>query len=742
MSSNYQAKLFLIGLSYLSLGPISGIISVRKGEEDMDISKNSDMSIISDPHVLDESLIADTESLRKELKVERKLVVESESLFRKALDLVDEAGSKYLIISGDISKEGELVSHKKSASLLKIWQEKDPDRKIFIIPGNHDINSKRAYDYKNDTKTPATSPKEFYETYDFIYKNPSILEFYKDSDIFKTYLERVNEKYKRDEKYSYYANGYLTYVARIKKEYKYTNGLTIIMIDSSIYAADMEQGHRDGVNNVIGSVSTEQLRWIADKIDEAKERNDMVIAVGHHAFIPNFRNQELVFSPFIIKEYKTRIKDPDQRLNNKTPIEVLADNGVKFIFTGHLHENGTAKYVSEEGNEIFDIQTGSTITYPLPIRHLKIENKSGTISGFEVEIKTQLISEFTYTDENKNTIHIEDASLHTLENQLSLKEVISNYIRIQANNPKLENLDVKTELINQINANTKFNLPYNNYMDQVVFPMIKDKFPMIKPMIGNINLIEENGSYHILVKAIGNRIIIRSKDIEEALDVIFKQVERDIIYPPLIIYFIEKILNKIFKMPIDDEGHTFYDFANFIYQYRSNDIERPKYVTDMIDKLNDKSYDIINSTLDYATDEINEAFDYVTSNIKFIKYGSKKRFFDDLIKTSGFTSNLTYKYIRLRVDTLRDLLNFFSRFITRKSHISGVDLAKKIAHSRSIRKFKMNMSDKMFGQKSLRKFIVDMIGEMNEDMAKIYQNDTDNDIDFYFNYIEFHDSDN
>lgn len=54
----------------------------------------------------------------------------------------------------------------------------------------------------------------------------------------------------------------------------------------------------------------------------------------------------------------------------------------------------------------------------------------------------------------------------------------------------------------------------------------------------------------------------------------------------------------------------------------------------------------------------------------------------------------------------------------------------------------MDMSDKMFGQKSLRKFIVDMIGEMNEDMAKIYQNDTDNDIDFYFNYIEFHDSDN
>ena len=704
--------------------------------------KTFDMSIISDPHVLDESLIANTESLRKELKVERKLVVESECLFKKALSLVDEVQSKYLIISGDISKEGELISHKKSAALLKAWQDKEPGRKIFLIPGNHDINSKKAYDYKNDKKTPATSPEDFFAIYDFIYQDSSILEFYKDSEIFKTYLDEVNEKYKRDQKYSSYANGYFSYVARIKKEENYDNGLSIIMIDSSIYAADMEQGHRDGMNNVIGSVSTEQLRWIADKIDEAKARNDMVIAVSHHAFIPNFRNQELVFSPFIIKEYKDKIKDSDPRLNNKTPIEVLADNGVRFIFTGHLHENGTAKFISEDGNEIYDIQTGSTITYPLPIRHLNIKNKSRTINGFEIEIKTELIKEFTYIDENKNSIHIENASMHTLENQLSLREVISNYIRIQANNPRLENINIKKEIIDQVNANLKINAPYQGYMDRIVFPLVKDKFPINRTIIGSINLIEEMESYHIQIKTIGNRLSIYSNDIEEALDVIFKQIEKDILYPPLMIYFFEKILNKIFKMPIDKEGHNFYDFANFIYQYRSNDIEKPAYITSMIDRLNDKSYNIINDLIDYAGDEINEAFDYVTTNIIFIKYGSKNRFYDDLIKTHGLTANLTYKYMRSKVNNLRDLLNLLSKFIIKKSQISGVDLAKEIAHSKLVRKFKMDMSDKMFGQKSLRKFITDMIGEMNKDMAETYQNDTDNDVDYYFNYIEFDDSDN
>ena len=717
---------------------------MRKYEDAMDNKeiKDFDISIISDPHVLDESLIGNTDSLKKELKVERKLVVESESLFKRALELVDDAKCEFLIVSGDITKEGELVSHKKASKLLKAWKDKNPKRKVFIIPGNHDINSKRAYDYNLDLRTEPTRPKDFYEIYDFIYQDDSILEFYKDSEIFKSYLKEVNQKYKRDKSHAYHANGYCSYVARVKKNYKYENGLTIIMIDSSIYSGDMEQKHRDGVNNVIGSASKEQLRWVCDKIDEAKARKDMVICVSHHAFIPNFRNQELVFSPFIIKEYKDKIEDRDPRLNNKTPIEVLADNGVKFIFTGHLHENGTAKFVSEKGNEIYDVQTGSTITYPLPIRHIKIENKSGDRHGFEITIKTELIKDFTYKDENKNKVVIGDASLHTLQNQLSLKEVIANFIRIQANNPKLEELDVKTEIINQIRASTGIVVPYKGYMDDLVFPNIKQKFPIKKAMIGTIDLIEQNGTHFVIIKAIGNRIIIGARPIEETLDVIFRQIERDIMYPPLMIYFIEKILNRVFKMPIDNEGHTFYDFANFIYQYRSNDIERPKYVNDMLDKLADPSYNIINTTIDYAADEINEAFDYVTENIKFIKYGSKNKFYDDLIKTQGLTSNLSYKYLRRRVNTLRDLLDFFSRFITRKSHITGVDLAKEIVHSQMVRKFKMNMSYKMFGQKSLRKFITDMIGEMNEDIAKIYQNDTDNDIDYYFNYIEFHDSDN
>lgn len=699
-----------------------------------------DISIISDPHVLASELMGPSESFIKELKVERKLVVESEGLFKRALEIVDRAGSNYLILPGDMVKEGEYKSHKLVADYLKDWKDKDPRRKIFLTPGNHDINCHRAYDFAKDEKTKNVNPREFEEIYDFIYEDDSILEFYRDSQIFKNYLDFVNKKYDRDVKYSYYAHGYFSYVARVKKSNVDDNGLSLIMLDTSIYSADREEKHRDGRENIPGSITKEQIYWILEKIEEAKKRMDMVIVVAHHALLPNFRNQELAFSPFIIKEWRDKFEDDDPRINGKTPIEILADSGVKFVFTGHLHENGTAKYTSEVGNTIYDIQTGSTITYPLPIRHIKINNKTSTDHGFEVFVRTELIDNFSFTDYHGKEEIIDDAILHTMTNQLSLEEVIHNYIRIQANNPLFDKMDFKKMIIDNLRSRTGIDIPYKGYMNDIVFPKIADYFPIYSKYVGRIVISNLNYEYEFRVKALMNTLFIKARNIEEAIDIIIYQLEK-ILTPHFVITAMDKVSSKIFSMPIDDKGHTFYDFANYIYQYRStSDEERPSYVSKMIDNINDPDYDIINIVLDYAANEINEVFDTVTEAIILERNGSKKEFFERLIQTKGFPVNFAYKYLIMRVNSLRDLLDFFSRFITKKSSITGVDLAKTIAHSRAVRRAKMNISDKFFGQKSLRVFILALIGEMNEEMTTIYQNADLNEIDHYFNYIEYDDT--
>ena len=194
-------------------------------------------------------------------------------------------------------------------------------------------------------------------------------------------------------------------------------------------------------------------------------------------------------------------------------------------------------------------------------------------------------------------------------------------------------------------------------------------------------------------------------------------------------------------MPIDENGHTFYDFANYIYQYKPlGEEERPDFVSKMIDNLNNPRYNITNILIDYCREEINEAFDKFTDSIELKKDGSKEKFFNDLIQTKGRLSGYVYKRFIRKVDTLRDLLDYFSRYITHEKDLTGAGFAKKILNTRSVRIAKENFSNHMFGQSSLRRFVIDMVNSMSEEMVEIYQNEDLNELEKYFNYIEYDDS--
>ena len=699
-----------------------------------------DISIISDPHVLSYDLIANTQDFIKEIKIDRKLMVESEALFKEALSIVDRANSEFLFLPGDLVKDGEYKSHEIVRDNLLEWKSKSKDREIFLIPGNHDLNNHRSYDFRNDRKTKNVSPRKFYELYSFVYENKYVLEMYKDSDIFLNYLDRVNKEYDREEKYSYYAHGYFSYVARIPSQKNDSTGLTLISIDTSIYSADTEQNHRDNRENVPGSILLEQMKWVVDKIDEAKNRNDLIFVMAHHALMPNFRNQELVFSPFIIKEWRSKYIDDDPRINGKTPIEVLADNGVKFVFTGHLHENGTAKYKSEIGNEIYDVQTGSTVTYPLPIRHIKVINQIAEKSGYEVYIKTELIKEFTYKNLDGEYEVVKDAINYTIGKQLSLKDVLHNYVRIQANNPKYQKIDIQSEASSLLSSRLAMDIPKKGYINDVLIPLIEKYFPISKKY-ARVFIKKVNDEYQFIIRAARNTLYIRSSNLEDAINVILDQVERKILIPYKIVQYWDKIINKAWQMPIDDQGHTFYDFTNYIYQYKPiGEEERPAYISKMIDNLNNPEYNIIDLILDYTADEINEIFDKFTCSIKLEKNGSKKKFFQDLIQTEGITSNLVYKYLQFKVHNLRDLLDFFSLFLTGKKNLKGVDLAKRIVKLKAVRRAKETFSDQMFGQTSLRQFVIGLVNSMSDEMVEIYQNEELNELEKYFNFIEYDDT--
>lgn len=95
--------------------------------------------------------------------------------------------------------------------------------------------------------------------------------------------------------------------------------------------------------------------------------------------------QAKFFSAYLVDEHK--------RIAN-----LLADNGVQLIFTGHFHSNDISKHVSEKGNTIYDIETGTLASYPFAYRFIELNKESVNIKTKNI---TSTISEPDLVETNK-----------------------------------------------------------------------------------------------------------------------------------------------------------------------------------------------------------------------------------------------------------------------------------------------------------------------------------------------------
>lgn len=249
-----------------------------------------------------------------------------DSLLDNALDGVlrnaRKNGETYVLIPGDLTKDGELESHKALAKKLEKF-EKDSGISVLVVPGNHDINNSNAVTYENGTKEKAekTSPEQFRE----IYKN---LGF----DLADTFF--VPEE---DNK-----GGMLSYAATLG-DYR------LIAIDSCIYSND--NGATDNEHETAGNLSDDLLEWIVAESEKAEDKGLTVVGMQHHNLIPHNDIEEATFAPFVVNDW-LRVAD------------TYADAGMHFVFTGHLHVNDTVCHYSDNGEVVYDILSPTITGFP------------------------------------------------------------------------------------------------------------------------------------------------------------------------------------------------------------------------------------------------------------------------------------------------------------------------------------------------------------------------------------------
>ncbi len=147
----------------------------------------------------------------------------------------------------------------------------------------------------------------------------------------------------------------------------------LMAIDSCIYGKDD------------GEVNKDEITWIRAQIEAAEAEGKTLIAMMHHSLLPHYEVQPMI--------------DDYENLAN-----LLGDAGVTYVLTGHIHANDISSAVTKGGRTVYDIQTGSLITYPCPFRHITFSQNAINISTEYVTSIDESDLPTGYTDEQLNAI--------------------------------------------------------------------------------------------------------------------------------------------------------------------------------------------------------------------------------------------------------------------------------------------------------------------------------------------------
>lgn len=335
---------------------------------------NLRIAVMSDLHYLSPDMIADTEDFEHAFNSDRKLLKESSSVLHEMLERVRADKPDILLVSGDLTKDGEQECHAALAKQLQQLQQDIPGLKIYVINGNHDIRNYNAKNFNTpDGKAvPATRthPEDFKRIYDFVYSDPTVIA---------TFTPAAGNE-----------AGSLSYVARP------VEGLTIVAMDTCRYSKENTSNGTDE-HETSGAISADLEKWVIEQTAAAKARGDLVIGLEHHGLVPHFDVEPTILPMYLVNGYERIAQE-------------YADAGMSAVFTGHMHAVDIAAMTTKAGNTFYDIETGSALTYPCPVRFVDLRRT--TVGGetntyMSVSTKTH-IGPIHYTDPATGVAYVID----------------------------------------------------------------------------------------------------------------------------------------------------------------------------------------------------------------------------------------------------------------------------------------------------------------------------------------------
>lgn len=536
---------------------------------------------LSDTHYLSPTLIKDTEDFTTHLNSDRKMFAESDAFVNALLDTIKKDDPDVLLISGDLTKDGEKEGHEALAAILEKFEE-ETDTEVYITPGNHDLNNSNAMNFNTEDGVAAPAGRTTQEDYKKIYGDL----VYNDDSVIATFTPAEDKQ-----------GGGLSYVARPK------DGFTIISIDSARYSADNTES---GLNEheTSGAVSADLEQWVVEQITAAKERGDTVIGLQHHGMVPHFTMEPDLLPMYLVNDY--------ERL-----AQVYADAGMSYIFTGHMHANDIATVTTEAGNTLYDIETGSVVTYPSPARAVTLTRSidSGIVKE-TMDVKTYThVGPITFTDPltgEERTIEdmTEYGRQHGFSNDM-LTTTVNGFLHsyyaqaIEAGGIR----SVIESLVSDLAG-----------MDLTVDQLVDVGLPLLLPTPeegGTLYYDSDEGGMVIDTtgSALELQILIRNSGLKQALNVLLDKVDALLEDPAELDNAVTTIVESLTGIMVTDDK-TLLDYVNYIYQSHlggEDNGQQPQWVQDATAKI--ENGELVDQVIDVLVQDIASLLDTVLDNL-------------------------------------------------------------------------------------------------------------------------------
>ncbi|WP_085493064.1 metallophosphoesterase [Paenibacillus aquistagni] len=284
--------------------------------------------VATDTHYLAPSLTDDGAAFRKYVDTgDSKQLERIKAIMQAFVHDIKAKKPDLLIVSGDISNNGEKQSH---VEMAKLFQEiEDQGTQVYVIPGNHDILNPWSSQFQGDKQVKAdpVTPDQFADIYG--------------------------------------AFGYQEAIARDRKTLSYmaapTKKLRLLMLDTNLYQSN-ERLRRPETGGIIPS-STQ--RWIRNVVKEAEQEGAQVLVVMHHNLLPH---SELSEEGYQIK-------------NSKEITELFQDLQLPLVISGHVHlqhiaalEDTSPTAHAESVEPLYDVATSALSVYPHQYGVLKYDS--------------------------------------------------------------------------------------------------------------------------------------------------------------------------------------------------------------------------------------------------------------------------------------------------------------------------------------------------------------------------------